>query len=372
MYGEAELADIMRVAEFQGISVAEAANKYAWQDDFAILATSIEEEYPTEFTTAKIEDEGAHIASISFRGPAPVAAKIKIAEFHVGRIQILEGRGVSASEIDVRVEAAHRAIAARNDLVDVVTTNYDHVTDSIIVEAHPCPDNGASGQDAKKISSDLLAGLPAELQPMTTVTVDPRVSAGTTSIGGGRMEQIGSDFLYCTGGFIAKTVGGTRGIATAGHCPNSFSYTYCGTCTEWSTSYLYGHEGTWGDFQFSTVSDAELDDFYFDFGLIRDVAAVSNPVQNQNICRFGHTTGAHCSHVYNLSVCSTVGGVTWCKLVRMDNQTSQGGDSGGPWYWGTTAYGIHHGSVTTTFGLDDVWSRVTYLDDALGDTIVTS
>lgn len=35
----------------------------------------------------------------------------------------------------------------------------------------------------------------------------------------------------------------------------------------------------------------------------------------------------------------TVGG-----LCRTTDQVTAGGDSGGPWFFGTTAYGIHHGS----------------------------
>ncbi len=50
----------------------------------------------------------------------------------------------------------------------------------------------------------------------------------------------------------------------------------------------------------------------------------------------------------------------------MNRDTATGGDSGGPWYYGNTAYGLHGGQVSTWLGTRDFWTRVTYLDDALG------
>lgn len=39
----------------------------------------------------------------------------------------------------------------------------------------------------------------------------------------------------------------------------------------------------------------------------------------QTLCRFGRSTGATCSEVNDLSLCSTVNGVEICRLVRMND-----------------------------------------------------
>src|SRR3954466_11368780 len=112
--------------------------------------------------------------------------------------------------------------------------------------------------------------------------------------------------------------------------------------------------GDWGDFQFQTVGNTEVDDFHYNWSVTRDVAAIANPVSGQTLCKFGQTFGAGCADVQDLSACATVtsaeGTYTACLLVRTDNDISDPGDSGGPWYWGTTAYGIHWGTFDTVFG----------------------
>mgnify|MGYP003494911257 FL=1 len=46
---------------------------------------------------------------------------------------------------------------------------------------------------------------------------------------------------------------------------------------------------------------------------------------------------------------------------------SGGGDSGGPWYWGGTAYGIHYGVSTGYDGYArNLFSQTRYSDEALG------
>lgn len=52
-------------------------------------------------------------------------------------------------------------------------------------------------------------------------------------------------------------------------------------------------------------------------GTSSDVVVVLHEGDRQTLCRFGRNTGATCSEVNDLSVCSTVNGYTYCRLVRM-------------------------------------------------------
>lgn len=169
---------------------------------------------------------------------------------------------------------------------------------------------------------------------------------------------------------------GTTRIATAGHCPdNSNTFENYSGGSEVKMYFAGGRTGgAYGDFQWHTVNGTEVDDFYYDRGKARDVAAVANPIMDQTICRYGQVTRAACADVQDLSACATweQGGRTYeaCRLVRTDNDISDNGDSGGPWYWGTTAYGIHWGTFGTWLGDRSAFSRATYIDEAIGVQIL--
>ena len=58
----------------------------------------------------------------------------------------------------------------------------------------------------------------------------------------------------------------------------------------------------------------------------------------------------------------------FCNLVQMGARLSADGDSGGPVYWGSTAYGLHQGWMWDPVWpfTRDVFSRADRIDDALG------
>ena len=51
----------------------------------------------------------------------------------------------------------------------------------------------------------------------------------------------------------------------------------------------------------------------------------------------------------------------------MSNDRSEDGDSGGPWFYGSTAYGIHQGYWYYFPKVRDVFTPVDHIDEALGD-----
>lgn len=177
----------------------------------------------------------------------------------------------------------------------------------------------------------------------------------------------------CTGGFNVISSTGVTGIATAGHCENSpGAQRNRPGDTSWNLTYKAGHEGQWGDFQWHTTSGTESDDFYYDeSGGARDVSGQGSPVDGQTLCRFGYTTDDECDTVTELSVCSG----SYCRLVEMAHREAAGGDSGGPWYLGTVAYGYHHGGKpcgTFSQNICDLWSRASYIDNALNVFVKSS
>lgn len=58
--------------------------------------------------------------------------------------------------------------------------------------------------------------------------------------------------------------------------------------------------------------------------------------------KLGRTTFYTCDTTYLDNQCRD----SWCDMMTMSSRLADGGDSGGPWFWSTTAYGIHSGWIT--------------------------
>ncbi len=103
---------------------------------------------------------------------------------------------------------------------------------------------------------------------------------------------------------------------------------------------------------------------------LRDVSNYSSPTLGQTLCLNGKTTHSHCAQVRKVSVCSNGA----CNLVQMSIRVSEDGDSGGPWYSGNVAYGIHKGwQCDPSWPFDrSIFTRVTRLDEGLGVVVATS
>lgn len=100
------------------------------------------------------------------------------------------------------------------------------------------------------------------------------------------------------------------------------------------------------------------------------MSSVGSPVVGQSLCRNGKVSYKDCQEVRRLDVCAG----SRCHLVEMGAHLSADGDSGGPVYWGNTAYGIHQGWVWDPLPPFDgeVFSRADRIDDAIGTFIATS
>lgn len=344
------------------------SDEFAWQNEFSIIATAIAEEHPEIFAGSTIEDQNSRRASIAFKGPAPEGILDRFAALQGVRIGITEGRQWSTQELDRDLETVHRAVAGRSDRIEALTSSYDPKTGAISIEAKPAP---AEEELARNTGPSFVTDLiPTEFVPRVAhVELNPNLTTGADQMrGGARLEVTGGSGLACTAGFNVRNSSGVTGIATAGHCSNLLTAENVNGDPEYGTTFQREHRGSWGDFQWSITGTTEPDDFYYDFLAVRDVITYANPSVGQRLCHFGQATGAACSYVAYLSVCSSFGGYTHCRLVQMDRDVSNPGDSGGPWYYGNTAYGFHSGYV----GSSDVWSRVGYIDDALGVTVLTS
>lgn len=370
---EAELQDLQTLAEQRGISLREAIDRYAWNDNFALAVQMISEAAPDAYTGAEIVD--ADHAWIAFAGDVPQDAREMIDAFAVGRrgvsIELRRNLGFTEVELQRAIEAIHYAILARPEVREAATTfdfETGEITTWVVLEAS-APDS-AFGTLELIATNSLIDAVGVGIVDRITALIlrsDAEVMGGEDSAA----YHMGGEILStCTSGFGTVQIGsGVRGISTAAHCGNSQS-------DDGSSLTIKGeHNGTYGDFQWHTGPKIENDNFYSGNSTTtevgeRDVASVGSPLVGQSLCLNGKTTHKHCQEVRKLNVCFD----GRCNLVQMGARLADGGDSGGPWFWNYTAYGLHQAWMYDPSWPwnRDLFSRADRIDDALGINIATS
>lgn len=167
----------------------------------------------------------------------------------------------------------------------------------------------------------------------------------------------------CTSGFTVRNSAGTRGISTAGHCGNSQSlsgYALTLRGERYSGSY---------DIQWHNASGHTFPNTIKVSTSTRAITGQRNRTSQavgSQVCKQGRTTGYTCGTIATVSYCAS-GACTWVRVNGNGSNLSEGGDSGGPWFSGSTAYGSH----TYGMGNDSAYMPVDYFS-GISVSIATS
>lgn len=163
---------------------------------------------------------------------------------------------------------------------------------------------------------------------------------------------------FCTTGFSVRHFDGTLGVLTAAHCPEPISFMGTGLPFEGSA---YG--GPY-DFQWHTAPGFTIRDWIFDGTnnrFVRDIKTRDQQMEDEYVCKHGRSTGFTCGYIDSKDFMPSQppGNTTPTYIyVREENgNLSSGGDSGGPWFSGNTAYGIHKSGS----GNDAVYMAIDYI-----------
>ncbi len=370
---DAELEDLKAVAGQHGMSLQEAIDRYAWNDNFALAVSTVREVAPEAFTGAEIVDAGG--AWVAFAAGAPDSALAIIDTFgksHANvKVEVQTDLGFTELELEKAIATVHYAAFDTAGVRDA-STSFDFDTRQITTVV------ALDGGVADSVLDDLRAGATEKLidsgagDILDSITVSV-VRSNLPALGGtdSNTEHMGGESLsgVCTSGFVVRTSSGVSGISTAGHCSNTLSDDGV------ALNIQAGHIGAHGDFQWHTGPQAKPDDFYAGNANAtevnrRDVAAVGAPVVGQSLCKNGIASFQDCQQVIQLNVCNGAA----CSLVQMAARLAAPGDSGGSVYWGNTAYGLHQGwRYDPVWPFDrDLFSRADRIDDALGVNVAVN
>lgn len=131
----AAIEDLTWQANQEGITLADAIDKYGWQVPFSELVQEIRLAHPESFAGARILSE-KRTSWIAFKEGAPAGALSILTRFP-RRVDVIEDRGFSEAELGAQLREVHFAVMAQKDVVTTAASSYDIDTGVITVELVP-------------------------------------------------------------------------------------------------------------------------------------------------------------------------------------------------------------------------------------------
>ncbi|GAA2293132.1 hypothetical protein GCM10010149_46040 [Nonomuraea roseoviolacea subsp. roseoviolacea] len=364
----AEMEDLRQAATEEGITLEEAVARYGWQDDFVRVANEARDSFPDTYAGAVISEDGSS-ASIAFKGEAPTTVT-NLAKTVRHPVKVFGGRPYSEEELRQTLKATHYEILARPD-VATSAGEYDVQTGVITIRTQPKePITDPAAKE--RFRASLLPARLASANPAIKVDIEVadqlEYQPQAYLRGGGLLNTTGGE-AHCTTGFTVKK-GSTTGVTTAAHCgyPSKQRYHNHDTNDYTIVTRKGSHSGGHGDVAwFSRGSYTAAKTFYYNKGKTRYVDETRWAVQGVRLSNYGRTSGYKSSaKIYRINLCFD----QECDMVAMDKAVTKPGDSGGPWFNGTSAYGIHSGVAKVGGKSRSVYSEVRYLPQALGVTVM--
>jgi streptogrisin B len=181
-------------------------------------------------------------------------------------------------------------------------------------------------------------------------------AAASASSGAVRVERVrgflrryisGGDAIFggsyrCSLGFNVRDNAGSYFFLTAGHCGEVASTWYANSShtTRLGTNVGYSFPGN--DYALVRYTTSTTPTPSGSVGS-QDITAAANPPVNQVVYRKGSTTGIHSGRVTALNQTVNYGGGDIVSGLIRTTVCAEPGDSGGPLYAGTVAYGLTSG-----------------------------
>lgn len=334
--------DIARDAAESGVDPDLLESRLEFQREVDAVLDPLIEKYADTYSAAGYTEDGN--AYIAFVGEVPDEVEAVLADHP--RITARGDATLSeadAAEVNQAVaDAVAEVLPDDGELTTLVEPETGDVEVAINERRAEVPVETAAVEAYEE-----AAPAPVSDQAEAAVTVDVDRTLENTDealTGGQALKTPGTTTLRCTTAFTARS-GSIMGVLTAKHCPQNLSVT--------SGDSLYSAsiftDSSEGDAQWHRAKISGNAQFQYDWGRFRSVS--SHPVlkTGTRVCRFGAATGTGtgCDDVKYVSACTKYPNLSYtvCGLAMTEGTTgSSNGDSGGPWFYGTSAYGIHSGT----------------------------
>jgi streptogrisin C len=353
--------DAPRIAELLATTESDAQHRVDTLDEFALLTSSLRDSASAYFAGAFASHDPLFELFLDFRTGTPrsildaVPAEVNGVTLHVRTDSVVTEREILKHEQSV-IQALDAQPGLQNQFATWVDSERQLIRVVIRIQSQP-----GRFTMARQIKDLLDRMLPSKIE--VKVSEGKVVYTADKSRGGLDIEPAG-----CTSGFTVVNNAGVRAMSTAGHCRSIERY-FDRDLGTWEFAYGIGtpHEGQWGDLRVYQTYGVKSPSFHAQIDDIRnveDVRLVSEMNEGDLVCHYGIATRYSCGAVDRVS---TTCGDSPNRLVRVIGGERARGDSGGPWFNGTRAWGLHAGSCTVTVGGDttvySLFSKAVYLDN---------
>jgi len=303
---------------------------------------AIAAEFSDRLAGISIEHSPEYRIIVLLTGDAPVAGRT----LHVARseIAVLFRTGAIATHAQAVAAMRKHLIDLRSDLPGARGAGYDQRTGEVVLLVRS-EDAAQFGLAAIKARAEQISGVPVR------VTVNDLRETNMSVSGGGLIDGEGPDGrrYRCTTAFVVTD--GTRdGIATAAHCPDEVVF----RDSDGSAIPLpfVSQDGVaYRDVQINLSPRPEQPLFYSDrkAGSLRELTSWRNVASTRAgdfVCHWGESSGYSCGEVELTDYAppgTLCGGPCEPTWVTVPGPGCVAGDSGGPVFSGTTAFGIAKG-----------------------------
>jgi len=331
---QALATDLEVLATAEGRSLDDVNAQYVHGEKFDKVDGDLQRHFGAAFAGSWTKPGPPVESFVRFKGRATAEAETIVRASGLN-VTLIPGAAFSQREMNARVDELRLDLTV---LGSVDVNSWVDVENQVIELMATFPPGLEHMTEA-----ELLRRLPERARAADVVikfSREPIVKPAHT-YGGAWMLDNGS--RLCTSGFTARR-GTTTGVTTAGHCTGIDTYEQPEDGLRYKAPLVVEEQGTWGDVEYhTTTGHDDFARFYAnvnDFRSVRGVTLVANMDPEDAVCGFGRKSNAqHCGRIK--SVNQACGNLR--RLVFTNVGGFQGGDSGGPIYFGSQAFGGFYG-----------------------------
>ena len=338
--------DAVQYAARFGVAPEEALQRLRAQQASVAATDAIRSEFADRLAGISIEHAPGYRIEVLLTGDQAVPDRT------TAGVAIVFRTGAKATHAQAVDALRKHLIDLRSDLPNARGAGYDQRTGDVVLLVTSA-DAQRYGIEAILARAEQVGNVPVR------VVVNDLLESNMGVDGGGRVEGISSITgrrNLCTTGFVI-TDGSRTGVATAAHCPDELAYQ-----DRDGASIPLAFAGQWGlgyqDVQVNLSSEATEPLFYSNrgAGTLRRLVSWRNVASTRAgdfVCHYGESSGYSCAEVDLTDyappgeLCGGPCSPTW---ITVKGPSCIPGDSGGPVFSGSIAFGIAKGINRTVSG----------------------
>ncbi len=329
--------DAAQYASRFGVTPKEALRRLEAQQASVAETTAIAREFEGRLAGISIEHAPNYRIVVLLTGTEPVADR------SAHGVPIVFRSGARATHAQAVMAMRRHLIDLRRDMPGSHGAGYDQRTGEVVLLVRG-EDAQRFGLDVIRARAEAIGGVPVR------VVINDLNESNMSVVGGGRVEGTEDGHRKrCTSGFVV-TDGSREGIATAAHCPDELVYRDAER-----DNVPLAFAGSWGaayqDVQINVSPEASEPLFFADrdAGSLRTVRSWRNLAATRAgdfVCHWGESSHYSCATVELTDYAppgELCGGPCEPTWVTVTGPSCNSGDSGGPVFSGSVAFGIAKG-----------------------------